>query len=137
MKKWQKITLKIVLALCLITVSLICGFVFGWLSGTKDTFYMSSLKDGITTVSVLRDIRNGKNEDAIKLLEITLDKDIVEHSSSKTYHILGLFPILPNWGAPMMSTIAKYRKEYPTQITDATVKKKIEKILASYEISTT
>ena len=60
MKKWQKVTLGIVLIFSLIIVSLICGFIYGFRLGSREIESMSSLSEGYIKMGVLRNIRNGK-----------------------------------------------------------------------------
>jgi len=72
----------------------------------RDLAAADAAGDGVYTVGVLRLLRQGKTEDAIRMLEIQLDSLIIKEAFAPSSPIFGD-------NAKLMAWVAKYRSEHP------------------------
>lgn len=133
MKRWIKITIGVVVIVCLMVGAFYAGGVIGFMTGVSYEEAISAGLDGVITVSILRAIREGRTDSAIKLLETSLDIKVIENSllEEDRYLAFDLFRMNRNAGK-FMVVIAKYRKEYPTERPFGSV---IKELLSKYEIT--
>ena len=133
MKRWMKITIGVLVAICLMTGAFYAGGVIGFMTGVSYEEAISAGPDGVITVSILRAIREGRTDSAIKLLETILDTKVIGNSllEEDRYSAFDLFRMNHNAGK-FMVVIAKYRKEYPTERPFGSV---IEELLSEYEMT--
>lgn len=133
MKRWMKITIGVVVVICLMAGAFYVGGVVGFMSGMTYTTAIAATLDGVVTVAILRAIREGRTDRAIKFLETTLDTKVIEHAllGEKRYSPFDLFR-MDQHSEKFMVVIAKYRQEYPTEGPLGSV---IKELLSEYEMT--
>ena len=133
MKRWIKIVIRVVVVICLMAGAFYVGSVVGFMTGSSYETSMAAASDGVITVGILRAIREGRTDSAIKLLETILDTKVLEHSflEKERYSPFDLFRMNQH-SEKFMVVIAKYRKEYPTESPHGSV---IEELLSEYEMT--
>jgi len=139
MKAWKKNIILGLVIILLVGCSFFIGSWYGFWSGINRIFEEKATSEGNFKVVILRDIRKGKSDEATKLLEMSLDGDILvynsysEMSSSIFDRIFDHYaPVARNqYGPNFMKSIAKYRKEYPSN-AEPDIKRHIEEILAKF-----
>lgn len=133
MKRWIKITIGVVVVICLMAGAFYVGGVVGFMTGSSYETSMAAAPDGVITVTILRAIREGRTDDAVKLLEIILDTKVILNSflAEQRYAPFDLLRVNRDTGK-FMVVIAKYRKEYPTESPHGSV---IKELLSEYEMT--
>lgn len=133
MKRWIKIVIGVVVVICLMAGAFYVGGVVGFMTGSSYETAIAAALDGVITVTILRAIREGRTDSAIKLLEITLDTKVLEHSllAKQRCSPFDLLRMNRDTGK-FMVVIAKYRKEYPTESPLGSV---IKELLSEYEMT--
>jgi len=104
-------------------VTFIAGGVWGYHKGTSAGMYMSA--DAYFTVTVLRQLREGKVDQATALLEPHLDGQIAtvgvcEDANRSWLNLLGYTALGAHTDrahASLMADVAKYRERHPSQLT--------------------
>ena len=131
MKKWLKIVISVVVVTLLTTISFFVGGTLGFMSGFEYRTALVAGVEGVTKVSILKALRQGRVDDAIGLLEIALDANIIEHSllGDRQYAPFDFFRV-NQYDAKFMVTIAKYRKKY---LTDQYLEPFVHEILSKYD----
>jgi hypothetical protein len=114
------------------------GGVVGYSQGSRTQICLSA-GDAVGTVSVLRQLRDGRTADAINSLETELDAQIAanvfgRHAYHSPYNlfirfVFGERPLQSN--ALGLSTVLKYREQYPP-VSGDTQNARLMKALAAY-----
>jgi len=135
MKAWKKNFILVLIVIFLVAGSFYAGGYFGFYAGLNWNKEENAAANGSNTVGILRDLRKGKPDEAILLLESSLNVNIVEYDSYSKIgsSIFDHYLPLPrnNYGPKFMSNIAKYRKEYPSN-AEPFIKRHTEEILAKF-----
>ncbi len=133
MKRWIKIVIGVVVVICLMVGAFYVGGVVGFMTGSSHKTGITAAVDGVTTVVILRDIREGRTDSAVKLLETILDTKIIAHELlvEEGYSPFDILRMNHDTGK-FMVFIAKHRKEYPRESPHGSV---IEELLSEYEMT--
>jgi hypothetical protein len=134
MKSWKKTVIWILIVVFCSSASFIVGsykaFWAGWAWNKED----EAAVEGAVQVSVLRCLRKGNTDEAMKIEETIIDGKIFDYAIfSKQVSVFDYLAFLPRnpSGPTMMGLIAKYRKEYPSTATSE-MRKTIDKTLAKF-----
>lgn len=136
-KRWNTI---LVIFLILIVLSTV--YYIGYTTGLRDAMVsqqsLSSVTDGLSKIVILTAIREGKTDQAIELLELSLDGDIIKFSKSggiKFPFTLSFLRANSHYlDTSFMNRITKYRKEHPTPLKDPVTKSYVEKALVKFNM---
>ena len=123
--------MNVIFLVIIILLSIVSGVYIG-------ISYVSAIRypplEGLYKVSVLRNLRCGKTEAAIEILESFLDTDILSY---KVFFVnknlvLKIFKG-KDYGLIFAKEIAEYRKEYPSTNQNETIRKEITDFIDSYD----
>lgn len=129
----------VILVLLALMGSFYIGGVMGFNEGTVAMEYLHGAQ-AYYTVTILKRIREGKDESAIKMLEEKLDSQIYFLAYCDEFKTSIFYPSsykemeASEKNIPiLMREVAAYRKKYPSQAQNGSVAKEIREILRKYE----
>jgi len=137
MKPWKKNLILALVVIFAVVSSFFIGSWKGFYAGLNWNREEDAALNGSIQATLLKKIRQQKIDDAIKMLESSLDSNIVTYWAYSLKINKSIFdhyaPVARNqYGPNFMKNIAKYRKEYPSR-ADPYGKALIDKTLAEFD----
>jgi hypothetical protein len=137
MKRGHKRVLLLLAWAASLLVSNVAGGIVGFGQGMATQLGMSG-SEAFTTAVVLRELRSGNSDRALRLLEVKLDGLIAQavfggRAYDSPYNVVRfVFPDQPQQNSWFLSKVLEYREKHPPVVGDALFREKLMEKLEAY-----
>lgn len=123
--------LKLVLLLSAACCIAVAGYVAGYFQGYVGGRGHPAAAEALSDLVVLTNLRDGKRDGAIRILELSLDARLIQREAYVSSH-LQLAPLfsMSRDDENAMARIRSHRHRYPSVVEDPQVRELIEKALS-------
>lgn len=107
-------------------------FSLGYFKGAEDWDVYNATYEAVATVTQLRELREGRYHEAIRLLETDLNAQIAKRATYEQGLRFTRYFSSPSDEEKLLRLVAKYRQEFPVSPRDEAAQELIEELLRRY-----